>query len=500
MTKRKRKSQLTLIILLLAFVLLSAFYILYLNRDKFKSNTSYEDRNNESIVDSTLIVATMDPELIDKIHFKNEKADMTLILKEGRWLSQADSNRPIKQNYVQNMIKLIDEIKVSRVVSEKPEELKQYGLLEPYASIEASQSDGKSISLKIGNKVAGGQGYYAKLEENDAVYLLPVIYGTNLSYSDANMTQVEHGPSIDSNNIYHVEILKREGEDFELIYDPESLYHNAGTPLLSWAVLKPYDEAYAADSSKIYDLLANYANFSFLNCVEYQTDEYAKYRLEDPTASIFIEYYEQYMKDLEEPEKDPATGEEITSKVITEEKSFKLLLGDIDENGDYYVRKDGDKAVYTMKASNVETMLNVDAFNILSAFISLHNIETVEKIDIDIEGIAYTMEIKRDGDTASYYYNGEITSEDVFKDVYKAMIGAKVDTQLKEEASVAGQQPILTIAYHINGNDQPQTTSYYSYDDSFYLIDSGYPIRFVADKRKIDSIINAIKEFKPIED
>lgn len=502
MAKRKKKNYITLISLLSVLVLMLGFYIWYINKDKIGSD-------NEVSEDTSLIIATMDPDLIESIHFKNENADMTLIREEDTWVLESDKERPIRQNYVQNMINLIDEIQADKIVSEKPEDLNQYGLAEPYAYIKATQSDGKSVALSLGNKITGGQGYYAKIDGKDTVFIVKPIYGTNLSYSDVNMTNVVHGPTITSNDIYHIEVLQKDGEDFELLYDPDSNYHEAATTLLSWVILKPYEVPYAADSSKVSEFLSNYSNFDFLACVEYKTDNFAKYGLDDPKASIFVEYYEQYEQELDEAETDPDTGEEITKKTVTEEKSFKLYVGNKDDNGNYYVRKDGDYAIYTMRAANVEDMINIDAFSIMSSFVSIHNIEMVDRVDIDIYGKPYTMEIKREITTdeegnevteATYYYNGKEAEEDVFKDVYQAMIGAKFDTRLKEEVSAEGLEAILTITYHIADTEQAYTSKYYPYDESFYLVDNGYPIRFVADKRKIDSIIKAIQEFKKADE
>ncbi|HPU63494.1 MAG TPA: DUF4340 domain-containing protein [Mobilitalea sp.] len=503
MSKRKKKNRITLISLIGILVILTGFYIWYLNRDKFGKNDETSDE------DTSLIMATMDPELIDTIHYKNENADMTFIKENDTWVYVDDKERPIRQNYIQNMINLIDEIKADRIVTENPDDLGQYGLTNPFASIKATQSDGKSIYLLIGNEVTGGSGYYAKLEGNDTVFILPTIYATNLSYSDVNMTQVENGPTITSNNIYHIEVTKKDGEDFELLYDPDSEYHVAGTPLLSWAILKPYEEPYAADSSKVSELLDDFSNFYFLSCVDYKASDFSEYGLDEPLATIFVEYYEEREEELEKPEKDPDTGEEITKKTVREEKSFKLHVGKKDDKGNYYVRKDGDNAVYTMTPSYVDAMLEIDVFNLMSSFVSIHNIENIDRIDIDISGKPYTMEIKREVTTdeegneetvATYYYNGKEAEEDVFKDVYQVMIGAKYDTQLKEEVSVEGLQPVLTMTYRYKDTGETYTSKYYPYDESFYLVDTGYPIRFTADKRKIDAIIKAIREFKKSED
>ena len=481
MSKRKQKNRMTTISLLVVLVLLSGFYIWYMNKDAFLSKDTEEDAG----LDNNEIVATMDSELIDKIHFKNDNADMTLVLEDDKWVSVDNKMRPIRQNNVQNMIRLVSVVRPTKIVDEQPEDLEQYGLSSPYAYIEAYQSDGKSIALSVGNRLANGQGYYAMVEGNDAVYVLPLVYGNDLSYSDLNMTDVDHGPTIPTSDIYHIQVLREEGEDFELIYDPDSSYIDI--PLITWAILKPYDEIYGADNSKVSEILTNYNSFRFDNCIEYQTDDIAKYGLEEPRASILVGYNEN----------NPGEG------II--QKSFKLHVGTQDDNGDYYVMKDGDKAVYTMKAFNVERMLDIDAFSVLSTFVSLHNISSVDKIDINIEGKSYIMEIKRKTITndegeeeieSTYYFDGLVTTERAFKDLYQLLAAAKIDSQLQQVETVDGKEPVLTISYHIIESDQPIVSKYYVYDDVFYLIDNGGPIRFVADRRRIDKIINAVKDFE----
>lgn len=459
---------------------LSGFYIWNSNRDVFHSKDNEKDAANEA----SQIIASLDSEFIDRIHFKNANADMTLVLEDNIWVSLDDKLRPIKQNYVQNMVRLVSVVKTSRTVDENPENLKQYGLSSPYTYIEASQSDGKKIALSIGNKLANGQGCYAKLDGDTAVYILSTEYANKLSYSDINMTDVEHGPNITTEDIYHLELLREDGEDFELIYDPDSIYIDI--PLISWAILKPYDEVYGADSTKALELLSNYSSFRFEQCIEYKADDIGKYGLDKPKASILVEYNKQ----------NP--GEDII------QNSFKLYIGDQDDNGDSYVMKDGDSAVYTMKKYYIDNMTNIDPFSVLNTFVSIHNISSVDKIDVNIEGTSYIMEIKRgyitndEGEQethSTYYFNGVITEERVFKDLYQLIAGAKIDSQLNKDISVSDDEPLLTISYYITDSEQPITSKYYVYDDVFYLIDKGNKIRFVADKRRIDKIMDAFREY-----
>ena len=61
-----------------------------LNRDKF--NPSEPDDMNIESDKIWSIIATMDMGLVDRIHFKNENADMILINKDGSWLLESEEN------------------------------------------------------------------------------------------------------------------------------------------------------------------------------------------------------------------------------------------------------------------------------------------------------------------------------------------------------------------------------------------------------------------------
>ncbi|NLJ97273.1 MAG: DUF4340 domain-containing protein [Clostridiales bacterium] len=506
MAKRKKKNQLTLISLLLALVLLTGFYVWFSNKDKFGVGNKADEDKDLTGEDSSLILADIDLDLVDTIRFINEDSEVTLVLEEDLWKSKADKDRPINQNVVSNMLSLIDEVKAERLVNESPEDIEQYGLTKPDLYIEVMQSDKKLIGISLGYQVASSQGYYAKIEGNDGVYVLPNTYKTYFAYSEREMTDIGDGLAIESSSIYHVQVLQQDGEDFELIYDPDSTYHKHLSEMFSWLILKPYDEIYAADNAKVTEFLPNYDSFNFISCIEYQAKEFDKYGLDEPKASILIEYYQEVIKPLDEPTTDPDTGEEVTEEIITVERSYMIYVGDQDEQGDYYVRKEGSQAVYTMKAKDIDKMLNVDAFSIFNPFVNLHNILTVDRIDIEINGNPYSMVIDRetiindDGEeevVEEYYYNGNPADIEAFKDVYQIMISAKYDTQLKEEVSTEGLEPVLTMSYKIN-TGETYTSRYFPYDDSLYIIDNGINNsgRFASDKRIIDGIIEAIIEFK----
>lgn len=498
MAKKKKRDAVTLVSLLLALVALLVGYLWYMHRDKMSSDS--EDTQKISL-------ATINTEQVTTVHYVAKDADLTLILENEKWILQEEPDRPINQNYVKNIINVVKEVTATKLVNEGPENIDEYGLRNPTAFVEVVQSDGKTIKLRIGNEAATGEGYYAQVNDDVKVYLVNSSYGTRLSYSNDAMTAVEEAPKINSENIRYLDIVNFEGKGFELLYKEDNNLDYSGSNLYPWMLLKPYGEGYSAESSKVNELLSNYTNFDYVTCVDYKGENLSLYGLDQPKASVVIGYNEPHSESLDQPEKDPITGEETTEKTTYEPKEFHLSIGDLDENGSYYyVRMEGANSVYTMGTSDVEKLFQVNAFDLLNKFIAIPNIETVDRIDVDIDGNSYTMELKRsktreeDGveeTVTTYYCNGKEVEEEAFKDLYQVMITAKYDVESKEELKKDGLKPYMTISYHIFGaNETTLTTSYLPYDESFYAVDTGYNVRFFADKRKIEEIAKAITEFK----
>ena len=509
MSKRKRKNAITLISLLLATVALIVFYFWYSGRDQGADKKDSNQQGSEKETPAVnLELAKMDTTLIHSIRLVNQDTDLKLNLEGTLWRSETEPERPINQEKVIDMLSLAAIVKAKKLIIELPEDPAEYGLTEPAIYFEALQTDGKVLRLNIGDKAITGDGYYAQVNDSETVYLLDTTYGTRMAYSDQEMTAIENAPVITAENIYHIVVEKKEGNNFELLYDKENKADKTGSGMFPWVVLQPYPEGYSADGSKVSELLPNYAGIKFVHNVDYSGKEFGKYGLEDPAAAITVGYYEQYTKTLDKPETDPNTGKEITEKTYTDEKSYKIYVGDRDGGENYYVRPESSSSVYTMKAEAVDKMLQTNPFGVLTSFITIPNIDIVNKATIQIDGQSYAMEIVREitkdeagkeVTKATYYYNGKEVEEGVFKDVYQIMIGAGYDKEILEPVKEDEFRPTLTITYLLtNGNTL--TSSYMPYNDSFYIVRTqDNPIRFFSDKREIDEIIHAIKEFKGME-
>jgi hypothetical protein len=501
MTKRKKRNAVTLVSLLLALGVLIGLYVWYNNRD-VKSEETEDDTQ-------TIALGTLDTEQISTLHFIGSDVDMTLALEDGIWKSKEEPDRPIKQDNVTSLINKIKDISAKRIVTETADNLADFGLDKPAYYLQATKKDGGTVTLQIGNEIPTGGGYYALVNEDKKVYLLDTTYGTGLQFSNADMTEVADGPSITAENIYHVDIMNRDGEDYELKVNQDGGLDNSGSDMYSWEILKPYGKGFTADTSKVSELMANYTTFDFNSCVDYKGEALSQYGLDDPAASVYIGYYETSTEKLDKPEVNPDTGEEVTEKTVNTEKEFKIFIGKEDGSGNRYVRKDGTNEVYTMNAETIDKMLTIDTFSIINPYVAIPNLEAVDKITADIGGETYTMEIKRsskkndDGEEetqATYYYNGKEVEEELFKSVYQKLIGVRYDADSKEAVTSGKDNPVMTISYHIQGdNETTITISYLPYDDSFYIADKGTGVNFFVDKRTIDDLAETVKTFSVTE-
>lgn len=493
MTKRKKKSAIKLISLLFTLVILIGVYVWYSTQKAVPDDA--EDTVSESIS-----LVTLDTTKITALHYIGEDIDINLVLKDGLWISSDEPDRPINQDNVASMLNNFSNITADKMVVEAPENLADFGFDSPFASLQATLEDGTITTLKLGDLVLSGDGYYALVNDDNKVYILPTSYG--VSFSDLDMTAIAVAPTITAENITYINIDSRDGEDYELKYNENVVQDNSGANLYNWEILKPYGVGYTADSTAISTLQSNYTSFNYLACVDYKGDDLSQYGLDNPAATIDIGYYESATQT--EPTANSNTSDTSENSTNTVDKEYKIYIGNLDESGNYYVRVDGSNAVYTLSSDTVNTMLQVDAFSMMNKSISIPSIENVDKISAKIDGVQYEMEIRRtvtnadgaEGTQSTYFYNGKEENEDLFKSVYETMIGASYDSELKDEVETSAIVPYMTLSYHIIGNYETTiTASYLPYNDSFYIVDKGDGRYFLADKRVIDQIANVITTF-----
>jgi len=271
---------------------------------------------------------------------------------------------------------------------------------------------------------------------------------------------------------------------------------------------KPYSSPVPADSDAITTLFSNYSAMTFSSCVEYNASDLSKYGLDKPSSQIDITYFEEITKDSDSTDTTESTTEErnttesqATTKVNHE---LTLLIGGMDENGDYYAKLSDNNAVNIISASTVATLTDIPAFDNTYKYVNLINVDAVNSIDITVEDTIYHLTIKRETKTVdgkesqvvTYYVNDKKMDEDTFKALYQVIIGPVTEREISQDQTVSSEAPYMTVTYHLVTTEEPLVIKYLPYDQSYYAVNTNGVQNFLTDIRKIAEISDSLKAVK----
>lgn len=508
MAGSKKKKGSSLILLLIAMiVLIGACFWLVKYNDKKEAKTDDSDTKTETI-------ANVDADSIQTIYFKNENAEMTLVKGDkDTWKNSEDEVFPVNQTYAQNMAKAFTNLASSRTITEGTDDLATFGLDKPSVMVTVTDKDGKETSISLGSEAPVAGGYYGALNGDGKVYIIPASFYNNFNYSLTQMTSVETIPSITAENITHLTVENKDKPGFEILYDAGKTSDFAG--LTKWTMKQPYKTPLPADTDAVNTLLGNYTALTFTSCADYNAGDLSKYGLDDPAATVSLQYFEEYTKDSSTKD-DADTGDTAdgnTADQKEEEKtkidySLDLLIGSKNSDGDYYVKTGDSSAVNIMSADAVEKIINIDAYSNVDHYVNLVNLDTINQVDVTFDGKTYTLSTEKTAATAddsqsgdanettNYYFNGTKAVEDDFKKLYQVIIAPTTQHEIPEDyfKGNTDQKPYMTVTYHLNEGGTINI-AYKPYDESYYVVDTNGIEYFLTDLRQVADIAKAVSAF-----
>ena len=98
----------------------------------------------------------------------------------GGWLLQKPEAAPADQLRVESIIASLAALSATRTLTE-PGDLAQFGLAEPALTVKVSLKSGATKTLLLGDQSPDKAGYYAKLPDASAVYLIAASDGADLT-------------------------------------------------------------------------------------------------------------------------------------------------------------------------------------------------------------------------------------------------------------------------------------------------------------------------------
>lgn len=474
MSKKKKRNFTTILLLLLVLIFVVAGYgLLKSHNDKVEQEEVAQEEQDTSIK-----LQDFEAESIVNISVESAEEQFLFVKKDDNWVLDGEEEYPLSQSKLTSMAAGIAQLSATRLVVEAPEDLSEYGLLNPSLLIKAVTVEGKEYSLQLGEQLTTDTDYYGQIAGDNAVYVIPMATRTKYAITKADLFDIESPPSITADTIREVKVSSKTQGDFHIVYEENNPEDYSGSGTYCWVIPEGYANPMNMDNTAVSEVLSNYTVFSFTKGIDYVKENQSKYGLGADSDRVFVRYL-------------TAEGEE---------KTYTLWIGDTDSEGNYYVRPEGSNRTYLMAKDTVEQKIIIeDKEALLSKFTHMVNILDVNRVTVLAKDKSKVYEIKRtdetdsDGNTTTketFYIDGGEAEDTQFRTMYQSMIGLRMVEPLKEKVEVSGD-PVLTLTFEKNDGKEV-VVSYHPYQTNRYTITVNGKTSALADKSEIDSFVETI--------
>lgn len=459
MSRNTKKAVLAIVVLI---VLLAAYWGL----SKRKPAEPVQQTGNVMIDKKDAVVT--------KIRMTQTATGTSYVLKKDsnqKWYVEGEEDKAINEPSVDEMIKAATNLKALKIVSQKAENLGQFGLAEGYATAEITYEDNTTSVVNIGNKTTDGNGYYAMMGNTGAVYIISAQYGTVLSYQFSDIRE-RYTHLVNPEDLSYIS-LKQEGKE-EIVIEPntvESLTTAYGYG--TYVMTKGYREPKTVLSDALTKMIVKPATSIIINqFIEDNVTDISKYGLEEPQAHLYI-------KDT--------LGNEID-----------LSIGQEDGSGNVYIKYADEDSVYTVEKSVIQPILDVTRYYLIDKYVSLENIDDIATVELVAEGVKTVItterytdivgEEKKEVQKTNYFVDGAPVEISDYKDFFAVLIGVNVDAEIGNKPREL--MPILTTLITMH-DGRSIDLKYYGYDENFYAVERNGVIELIAAKKDIEELITA---------
>lgn len=342
-------------------------------------------------------------------------------------------------------------------------------------------------TLAIGDETTMGGQRYASTGDG-SVYLVDSSLLDAFSYGLYAFVAEEDIPAMNDLTAFTVESGNR---DLNLVYLEDS-----GLAYSDHYVWFQQDgENYTTlDTELTESFIENITLLTWSQCVNYHADEetLAEYGLDEPAAVVTVDYVETTQEDSGLTDED---GNPIYDTLETD-YTFVLEIGNYD--GEYcYARIAGSDMVYYIDATVADAMVYLSLDSLLPDDILLLDSDTVESVDITLDGETYHVErtveetTDEDGNTTQetiWTLDGtEIDFQGVFSDL-TSLTSSSSGSELTPERTAE-----ISFIFHRNTSDyQTVELTFYQYDSTSCLVSLNGETRLFVDREDIVSIVEEV--------
>ena len=408
----------------------------------------------EKMTGTETTIVDADSADITYLSWNYEDDELAFTREDGAWTYEPDAKMAVNQDLLdgiaENLSSIISDKKVEEVQS-----LGVYGLSDPACNITIKTAD-DTWEIAVGDEtfsdgevyISNGDGY---------VYLTDSGLIDDISYTLLDCVQKEEIPQMAS--ISEVKVVNEGTAD--IIYKENAGYCYSDAYLY---YLKDGDAYRNLDNVDTGNTFTTLSEFTWTDCVDYYADdtELEYYGLADPAATVTIIY-----RPAEEDSNDSEGGSDDA-----EDQIFEYEVGTSDNV--YYAKLVDSNIVYTISEEVYNAAVNASYEKLKPDEVILLDWDTVDSIEMELDGNVYTVDLEKDGDDAyKYTLNGaEVEFDDVLDQILNITTAAdsaddEEDDLPEEEPALSGNKSELKLTFHRN-TDEYQTVEleFYQYDGS----------------------------------
>lgn len=372
---------------------------------------------------------------------------------------------------VARIVGSVTSLRSQRVINERPESLDEFGLSEPAVRVTATLYESDPVTILVGNRTSGGDGYYVKTVDDTTVYSVSTLWIAPFFYSLDDLRD-KTLPQINLQALEEIVIRTVDGRTISATLVAE----DDDDPEMSFALMvitEPFDRRYQASSTWIESVTEALPSIGIVRFVD-----------DDP-------------RDLEQYGLDPArAGFRISDGTGV----IDLELGETTTDG-RFARFTGGGSVFVLRGA--EELISVTPYATVSPFIYIVNIDLVDSIVVASPTARYLATIERtpgesadDDPVETFYFDGEELEDGLFRDLYQWLIGLQMDAEVGEPASGA---PELSITYHLNNGGPAVLIEFVPQDSNYYAVYRGGESEFVVARSKIQRLLATLADPSSIE-
>lgn len=485
--KKKKKGKGLLFAVLILIVLLVLYFVIDLQQKK-----SDQEAETEETEESSLPVSVTEDE-ISKVTVKNGDVTMTYVKNDDTWTYEEDPDFPLDESAVNTKMNCLTTLTVDRVL-ESPEDLSEYGLDKPQQEVTVLKTDGTTFTLYIGNQNSSNNDFYVKVDDGADVYTMPSSSVNAFNMQPYDVAKADSFPTLESTNIRDIKVEKEDGT-------VEFSSDESGT---SWTVKDQDGNEETAGATAASDLANAVSSLTYKKFIDYKGDDLAQYGLDKPTETVTIVTEETEAETEEEPEaatetemvsesesaSETETGsEETTTEAVSEEETTEaateteseteteteepktievtttLLIGNTNDDGDYYVKLADNNGVYTMSESTLDKLLNVDVLDYVSMYLNDVPMTNMKSLEVTYQGETKTLTVEsEEAPVETEASTEEETEADTIKISAGALDDAETETESESEAETETEteteQQMRTVYHYLVDGEEVDSTPF----------------------------------------